>query len=175
MLSVCHQLSVKHSGHQPVKVSVIVNQYCYIVLTIRTAPSASPEMINVSSVRSSSIDVSWGEVPCLHCNGEITGYVIMYKKKGGREGGGEGRQMSRQSQVEMIMVDGHTVTINDLDLLTEYSVMVAGVNSAGTGQFSEPVTVVTEGTTFSTVITQCMCQCKYIIIHLLVNYACYIM
>ena len=88
----------------------------------------------------------------------------MYKKKGGKEGGGEGRQMSRQSQVEMIMVDGHTVTIDDLEPLTEYSIMVAGVNSAGTGQFSEPVTVcmVTEGTTFSTVITQCMCQCKHI-------------
>ena len=53
--------------------------------------------------------------------------------------------MSRQSQVERIMVDGHTVTIDDLDPLTEYSVMVAGVNSAGTGQFSDPVTVVTEG------------------------------
>ena len=80
--------------------------------------------------------------------------------------------MSRQTQEERIMVDGHTATIDDLDPLTEYSVMVAGVNSAGTGQFSEPVTVVTEGMTFSTVITQCMCQCKHIIIHLLVNYAC---
>ena len=98
-------------------------------------------MVNINSVRSSSIDVSWGELPCPHRNGEITGYVIMYKQKGERGGG---RQMSRQSQVERIMVDGHTVTIDDLDPLTEYSVMVAGVNSAGTGQFSEPVTVVTE-------------------------------
>ena len=53
--------------------------------------------------------------------------------------------MSRQTQEERIMVDGHTATIDDLDPLTEYSVMVAGVNSAGTGQFSKPVTVVTEG------------------------------
>ena len=98
-------------------------------------------MINISSVRSSSIDISWGEVPCLHRNGEITGYVIMYKKKGVNGGG---RQMSRQTQEVRIMVDGHTATIDDLDPLTEYSVMVAGVNSAGTGQFSEPVTVVTE-------------------------------
>ena len=80
--------------------------------------------------------------------------------------------MSRQSQVKMIMVDGHIVTIDNLDLLTEYSVMVAGVSSAGTGQFSKPVTVVSEGSTFSTVIIQRMCQCKHISIHLLVNYAC---
>ena len=115
-----------------------------------TVPSASPEMVNVSSVQSSSIDVSWGEVLCPHRNGEITGYVIMYWKTRGEEeegGGGGGEQMSRQTQEEMIMMDGHTctVTIDDLDPLTEYSVMVAGVNSAGTGQFSEPVTVITEG------------------------------
>ena len=42
-------------------------------------------------------------------------------------------------------MDGHIATIDDLDPLTEYSVMVAGVNSAGTGQFSDPVTVATEG------------------------------
>ena len=51
--------------------------------------------------------------------------------------------MSRQTQEEGIMVDGHTTTIDDVDPLTEYSVMVAGVNSKGTGHFSEPVTVVT--------------------------------
>ena len=114
-----------------------------MLLFLTIAPSASPEMVNVSSVRSSSIDVSWGEVPCSHRNGEITGYVIMYKQKGVKK---EGRQMSRQTQEGMITVDNHTVTIDNLDPLTEYSVMVAGVNSAGTGQFSEPVTVVTEGT-----------------------------
>ena len=114
----------------------------FSLLTTYAAPSASPKMVNVSSVRSSSIDVSWGEVPCPHRNGEITGYVIMYKKKGVN---GEGGQGNRQTQEERIMVDGHTVTIDDLDPLTEYSVMVAGVNNAGTGQFNHPVTVVTQG------------------------------
>ena len=141
MLSVCHQLSMKHSGHQPIKVSVIVNQYCYIVLTTYTVPSTSPEIVNISS-QSSTIVVSWRDLSCPHRNGEITGYVIMYWKT--REGrGGGGGQESRQTHNERIMVDGHTVTIDDLDPLTEYSVMVAGVNSAGTGHFSDPVTVVT--------------------------------
>ena len=86
----------------------------------------------------------------------------MYWKTRVGRGGGGGGQESRQTHNERIMVDGHTVTIDDLDPLTEYSVMVVGVNSAGTGQFSKPVTVVTEGlsivspgtATFSTVITQ---------------------
>ena len=133
---------------------------------LTTAPSASPEMVNVSSVQSSSIDVSWGEVLCPHRNGEITGYVIMYWKTRGEEGGGGGEQMSRQTQEEMIRVDGHTVTIDDLDPLTEYSVMVAGVNSAGTGQFSEPVTVITEGIIIKIIVhmiaimTICCCTCR---------------
>ena len=88
-----------------------------------------PPCIDSSSI----IDVSWGEVPCPYRNGEITGYVIMYWKTRERREGGGGRQgiRSRQTHNKMIMVDGHTVTIDDLDPFTEYSVIVAGVNSAG--------------------------------------------
>ena len=102
-------------------------------------------MVNVSLVHSSLINVSWGAVPCQHRNGEITGYIVMYRKYRSREGEGGGGQGNRQTQEERIMVDGHTATIDDLDPFTEYSVMVAGVNSAGTGQFSEPVTMATLG------------------------------
>ena len=71
----------------------------------------------------------------------------MYWKTRETRGGRGGRQgiRSRQTHNEMIMMDGHAVTIDGLDPLTEYSVVVAGVNSAGTGQFSEPVTVATLG------------------------------
>ena len=82
----------------------------------------------------------------------------MYWKK--RVGGGE----SSQTQEKKIMVDGHAVTISDLDPLIEYSLMVAGLNSAGTGQFSEPVTVpVTENADhLTTERTQGLVKsCKY--------------
>ena len=97
-------------------------------------------MVNVSSVVSSFINISWGEVPCQHRNGEITGYVVVYRKvlrSGNRE--------RRQTQEGMVIVNGQTATINNLDPLTEYSVIVAAVNSAGTGVFSEPVIAVTQG------------------------------
>ena len=45
----------------------------------------------------------------------------------------------------MVIVNGQTATLNNLDPLTEYSVIVAAVNSAGTGVFSEPVIAVTQG------------------------------
>ena len=97
-----------------------------------SVPSAPPEMVNVSSVHgSSSIIIRWGEVPCQHRNGEIIRYAVKY---------------SKGSQEEIVMVDGHATTLDDLEPLTEYSIMVAAVNSNGTGQYSEPVTIVTKGT-----------------------------
>ena len=89
-------------------------------------------MVNVSSVQGSSIFVSWGNVPCQHHNGEIIGYAVEYR--------------TNVSRGVMVMVDGQATTIDDLKPLTEYSIMVAAVNSNGTGQFSEPVTIVTQGT-----------------------------
>ena len=112
--------------------------YSIVMYSFITVPSASPEMVNASLLHFSSIDVRWGEVPCIYRNGEITGYVVMYNKI-------SLQRSSRQIQKQMVVMDGHAVTINNLTPLTEYSVMVAGVNSAGTGQFSKPVTVVTEG------------------------------
>ena len=103
------------------------------------APSAAPDMVNVSTVDSSSVNINWGEVPCQHRNGEITRYVVVYRKVLS-SGNGE-----RQTQEGMVMVNGQTATINNLDPLTEYSVIVAAVNSAGTGVFSEPVIAVTQG------------------------------
>ena len=105
-----------------------------------TVPSAAPDMVNASSANSSSININWGKVPCQHRNGEITGYVVVYRKVLS-SGSGE----RRQTQEGMVMVNGQTATINNLDPLTEYSVMVAAVNSAGTGVFSEPVIASTQG------------------------------
>ena len=49
----------------------------------------------------------------------------------------------RQTKEMIAMVDGQAIPLDDLEPLTEYSIMVAAVNSNGTGQFSEPVTIVT--------------------------------
>ena len=99
-----------------------------------SVPSAPPEMVNVSSVHgSSSITiVRWGEVPCQHRNGEIIRYAVKYIRG------------QNQTQGVTVMVDGHATTLY-LEPLTEYSIMVAAVNSNGTGQFSEPVYIATTG------------------------------
>ena len=98
-----------------------------------TAPGVPPEIINVSTVNPSIIHVSWGEVPCPQRNGEITGYIVEYSRRGG----------GMQTRVNVSRDEGST-SITGLDPFTEYIIRVAAVNSIGTGPFSDPVNVTTE-------------------------------
>ena len=55
-------------------------------------------MVNASSVQgSSSIIVSWREVPCQKRNGEIVGYVVEYKTSATRQ--------RRQTKEMIVMVE----------------------------------------------------------------------
>ena len=83
----------------------------------------------LTDVTSSTITVQWGEVPCIHQNGDITGYSVRYVVEG-----------SGNTPLTMA-VDGASVnetTIGDLIPSTTYSIQVAAVNSEGTGVYSSP-------------------------------------
>ena len=78
---------------------------------------------------SSSITVQWGAVPCIHRNGDITGYSVQYGVLG-------------SGSILVISVSGGSVTqvtISNLISSTFYSIQVAAVNSEGTGISSELV------------------------------------
>ena len=94
-----------------------------------TAPSAPPTSVGVSEVTSSSITVQWGPVNCIHRNGDITGYLVLYREVG-----------SRNTQtVSVTLDDVAEVTISGLNSSTTYSIQVAAENSAGTGPFSDAI------------------------------------
>ena len=93
------------------------------------APSAAPDPVTVTGVTSSSITVQWGMVPCIHRNGEITGYSVQY---------GETQNMRVSGNSS-----GGMATISGLSPATMYTVVVAAENSAGTGDYSDPLTVET--------------------------------
>ena len=95
--------------------------------SIHTAPSAAPSSVALTDVMS-TITVQWGEVPCIHQNGVITGYSVQY----GVVGSGNTMTMA---------VDGAATTqttIGSLMSSTTYSIQVAAVNSEGTGVYSDP-------------------------------------
>ena len=106
----------------------IVTNAGYVVLKcpLPPTPSAAPESVTVTGVTSSTVTVQWGMVPCIHWNGEITGYSVRYS------GGGSTQTVS---VVEM------EVTIQDLMPSTDYFIEVAAVHNAGIGPYSDPIAV----------------------------------
>ena len=115
----------------------------YYSPSLTLVPSAGPVGVSVGEVTSSSITVHWGEVPCIHQNGVITGYSVQY----GVMGSGDTPQT--------MAVDGADTTqttIGDLMSSTTYSIQVAAVNSEGTGVYSDPITATTKGVHYIKVI-----------------------
>ena len=98
-------------------------------------PSAPPPNVTVTGVTSSTISVQWGSVPCIHQNGDITGYSVQYEVMG-----------SGNTQTMNVTGAGVTeATLSNLTPSTTYSVQVAAVNSAGTGVFSNSQSAMTLG------------------------------
>ena len=96
------------------------------------APSAAPDPVTVTGV-TSSITIQWGEVECIDRNGEIAGYSVRYS------GGGSINTRSVSGG------DTRQTTISGLTPSTDYTIIVAAVNSAGTGQYSTGVVERTAG------------------------------
>ena len=96
-----------------------------------TAPSAPPDSVRLSIVSSTAITVQWEMVPCIHRNGDITGYSVQYT-----EGG----------SIQTVSVTGGDATMTTIEGLrpaTTYSIVMAAVNDAGTGDYSDPMIIQT--------------------------------
>ena len=100
------------------------------------APSAPPTSVNTSDITSSTIVLQWGPVYCIHRNGDITGYSVRY-----------GVQGSGSTQTMSVLGGGtYETTITGLMPSTTYSIEVAAVNGAGTGDYSKLIYAITSGT-----------------------------
>ena len=94
------------------------------------APSAAPVDLTFLSATLSSITLQWKAVPCIHQNGNITGYMIAI----------EYEEVDESEAIRMninIIGSQNTMTsITGLRPLTHYDIRVAAVNSAGIGPFT---------------------------------------
>ena len=99
-----------------------------------TAPSAAPDSVSISEVTSSSITIQWEMVPCIHHNGDITGYSAQYGSQG----------QSTQTMSAPGDSSGGSYEITGLQSSTTYSIQVAAMNSAGTGVYSDPYLITTD-------------------------------
>ena len=80
-----------------------------------------------------TITVQWGPVSCIHQNRVITGYSVRY---------GEVANSERDT-FNITVASTTETTISSLMSSTNYSIEVAAVNSAGTGVYSDAITVQT--------------------------------
>ena len=97
-----------------------------------TVPSAAPLSVRVSSRNFSTATIQWEPV---ECNGDIIGYSVKYNETGS--------SIDRSHRVTG--GDSTEAALTGLTLSTTYTVQVAAVNSVGTGVYSDPLTLETNG------------------------------
>ena len=83
---------------------------------------------------SSNITVQWGAVPCIHRNGDITGYTVQY-----------GVLEREHTQTMSVLGDIKQTTLSELSSFTDYIVSVAAMNIKGTGVYSDGIIIKTTG------------------------------
>ena len=88
---------------------------------LSTAPSAGPASLSAGTVTVNSIRVQWEEVPCLHRNGEITGYTVVARTSG------------MTDITEFVNGNARSATVSGLEPSTQYTVLVAASNGASIG------------------------------------------
>ena len=92
------------------------------------APSGPPVIAMSPTVSSRSITVNWNEIPCIQRNGRIIRYEVEF---GPSEKG------------TTSMISSKSFTANGLIPFTNYTFQVHGVNSVGSGPYSDLIIITT--------------------------------
>ena len=102
-------------------------------------PSVPPTSVKSKKVSGTTVTITWMPVDCKHQNGYIMYYTVRYGVLG-------------SDNTQTINASGKQATIRMLMSFTTYSIEVAGVNSAGTGEFSPAITTKTQPSEFKCLV-----------------------
>ena len=99
-----------------------------------TEPSAAPEGLKVDSSTSTTIKVSWKQVPKVDRNGEITGYKIYYKPVAGYF------ESTEEKYINVNEGDVFKDTLQSLEKYVTYEIKILAYTAVGDGPNSTNVT-----------------------------------
>ena len=105
------------------------------LLSFFLAPSAAPVSLQGHNKSSTSIFVTWGQVPPSDQNGVILSYTVSYK---------EASIGSAQTVPVTVNEPTNSTTLKDLNQYTNYSITIFASTIKGAGIVSAPIFVITD-------------------------------
>ncbi|XP_068677575.1 receptor-type tyrosine-protein phosphatase delta-like isoform X2 [Montipora foliosa] len=108
-----------------------------IVTTDEDTPTAPPSEVQGQNRSSTSIFVSWGEVPEENKNGVILSYTVNYVAL-------EDNGAPVIPKLEVVPVPSRNITLRNLNEHTKYEIKVAASTSKGLGIKSDPLIITTD-------------------------------
>ena len=104
----------------------------YDSFVLLSEPSASPQQVTLSEVKSKSVKVTWGPVPPGDRNGIILGYKVNYRALPNGDIDTEFLNITSSEQDE-----GRTKVLKALNEFTNYSISVLAFTKVGDGPPSD--------------------------------------
>ena len=98
-----------------------------------TEPSAPPSNVSAHSENSTSIFVSWGDVPFSEQNGVMVNYTVTYTAL-----------PSGPTRTKVVTTSANQTTLTGLNEYTNYSITVFASTSKGGGNQSTPIVIITD-------------------------------
>ena len=111
-----------------------------------TEPNAPPASVTFHSATSTSILISWGQVPFLDQNGVILSYTVTYRVF-----------PSGSSQTKNVSAPANQTTLTGLIEYTGYRITVFASTSKGAGNQSTPLWVITDEDSKFVIAWFCLC------------------
>lgn len=104
----------------------------FFLVVLCSVPGAAPQLVEGHNTSSTSILVTWGEVPADKQHGKILKYTVIYKKT------------KEDTETKEQVVNSSQIKLTKLTEYTSYSIQVLAATVKGDGPRSEPITVWTD-------------------------------